>query len=349
MQVGRIEVIVGPMFAGKTTELLRRIERAELGRKRCCVMKYAKDKRYSVEKVSTHDYSMHDAIPCSSLMPHLDECYAYDVIGVDEAQFFSDVVEFAETLADNGKTVIVAALDGTFQRKPFGRVIELISRCESLTKLTAVCRVTGKDAAFTKRTVESNELELIGGAESYTAASRAVMLGIETKGELHLTVGPVKSGKTTELLRCLNRYAIAGRKALCIKGTKSSLRKEPSFEVRETDELPQTREIIGKYDAVGVDDAHVYEGVADWADELANNNVVVFVSSLDGDKEHVPYPEIIKLFPLCERCNKLDSVCPFTGLPAHFTTTIDGVKLFPISRLGIMNQRSLDQALQRFV
>ena len=349
MQVGRIEVIVGPMFAGKTTELLRRIERAELGRKRCCVMKYAKDKRYSVEKVSTHDYSMREAIPCSELMPHFDECITYDVIGVDEGQFFPDIVEFADKLAYNGKVVIVAALDGTFQRKPFGHVLELISKCESLTKLTAVCKVTGNDASFTKRTVQSNELELIGGAESYTAASRSAMLGIDTKGEIHLTVGPVKSGKTTELLRCLNRYSIAGRKVLYIKNKSSKNTKVPNYETKETSELPDVNEIIGKYDVVGVDDGQLYEGIADWADELANNNIIVFVSALDGDKDHVPYDEIIKIFPLCERCNKLDSVCPFTGLPAPFTTTIDGVKMFPISRLGIINQRSLDIALQRFV
>ena len=72
MQVGRIELILGPMFAGKTTEMLRRIEREEISKKQCVVLKYSKDQRYSVSCVSTHDYKMHEAISCYELMTHID-------------------------------------------------------------------------------------------------------------------------------------------------------------------------------------------------------------------------------------------------------------------------------------
>ena len=348
MQAGRIEVIVGPMFAGKTTEMLRRIDRAELGRKRVCIMKYGKDQRYSAEKVSTHDYSMHEAIPTAELMPHINTCLAFDVIGVDEGQFFPDLVEFCDTLANHGKTVIVAALDGDFQRKSFGHVLELMSKCESITKLTAVCRETGGDACYTKRTVQSDELELIGGAESYTAASRSAMKGIQTTGMINLTIGPVKSGKTTELMRCLNRYYIAGRKVILFKSDASTenLKKNPKYETRFVKELPSIQSIIGSYDVVGVDDGQLFSNIAQFADDLADHNITVFVTALDGDQNHIPYPNIIELFPLSEKCTKLDSVCPITGLPAPFTSTLDGVKLFPISRLGLLNQHSLDLSLR---
>ena len=344
MQAGRIEVIVGPMFAGKTTEMLRRIDRAELGRRRCIVMKYNKDQRYSVEKVSTHDENMHDAIPCAELMPHFNTCLAYDVVGVDEGQFFPDVVEFSEKLANYGKTVIVAALDGTFQRRPFGHVLELMSKCESITKLTAVCKVTGGDAAFSKRTVNSNDIELIGGAESYTAASRSAFNEKPTNGQINLTIGPVKSGKTTELLRVLNRYVIAGRKVVFIRPADIVDHHKPKFEMKLVENLPSMEE-LQDYDVIGVDEAQRFPNIADWADDLADAGKIVTISSVDGDQARKPFQNIIELFPRCETVHKLDSICPLTGLPAPFTANVDGLKLIPISRLGMLNRLSLGLAL----
>src|SRR5690348_9043635 len=86
---------------------------------------------------------------------------------------FPDLVEFCEKMADMGKTVIVAALDGTFQRKPFGNVLNLVPLAESVCKLNAVCMLCQKDAAFTKRTVQDTALEVIGGADKYVAVCRA--------------------------------------------------------------------------------------------------------------------------------------------------------------------------------
>jgi hypothetical protein len=96
--VGRVELIIGPMFAGKTTELLRLVERAKLARLCCVVMKFNRDVRYSVDCVATHDKLTHAAIPCETLMPHLATCLTYDVIAVDEGQFFSDLLEFTDRL-----------------------------------------------------------------------------------------------------------------------------------------------------------------------------------------------------------------------------------------------------------
>ena len=101
-----------------------------------------------------------------------DQSY-FLVIGLDEGQFFTDVVEFAENLANIGKTVVIAALDGTYQRQKFNRILELVPLSEHVVKLNAVCMMCAGDAAFTKR-IKSNDdrLEVIGGAETYMATCR---------------------------------------------------------------------------------------------------------------------------------------------------------------------------------
>jgi len=99
----------------------------------------------------------------------LDE---FEVIAIDEAQFFSDIVEKSELFCNSGKIVIIAALDGTFERKPFGRILELIPLAEQVQKLSAVCFSCGKDACYTKRLSDCKEIELIGGEEMYKPVCR---------------------------------------------------------------------------------------------------------------------------------------------------------------------------------
>lgn len=331
MSAGRIDVIVGPMFAGKTTELLRRIHRAELGHRKCIVFKYSGDTRYTEDKVCTHDKKMHVAIPSKSLMNHIDMCRSYDVIGIDEGQFFPDIVEFCETLANTGKQVIVAGLDGDFRRKPFGKLLELVPKCESVKKLTAICAKTGQEASFTKRTIENSEIEVIGGAEMYCPVSRSEF---GSSGEIHLTLGPVESGKTTELMRVLNRHRIAGRKTVLISREKV----ESKVDVIVTTELPDIEE-LSEYQVIGVDDAHLFYGIAEWADQIANSGKFVDVVSLDGDENRNSFKSIIELFSRCERVHKLDAVCSITGLPAPFTL-LRGLSLIPISRAALLQIRT---------
>eukprot|EP01111_Echinosteliopsis_oligospora_P001232 TRINITY_DN1177_c0_g1_i1.p1 TRINITY_DN1177_c0_g1~~TRINITY_DN1177_c0_g1_i1.p1 ORF type:complete len:190 (-),score=39.83 TRINITY_DN1177_c0_g1_i1:336-905(-) len=167
-----IQVIMGPMFSGKTTELLRRLRRFTFANKSCVVIKYKKDTRYSEDLLSTHDKQMTPALPTEILADVMEQCKKFDVIGVDEGQFFPDIVSFSETLANLGKTVIVATLDGTFQRKPFMNVLELIPLAEMVTKLNAVCMLCYKDASFSKRIGTEKEVEVIGGADKYIAVCR---------------------------------------------------------------------------------------------------------------------------------------------------------------------------------
>jgi len=172
MNPGSIQIILGPMFSGKTTELLRRIRRFTVANRTCLVIKYKKDTRYSADEMSTHDKQMWTAKPAERLSEVQQYAVKVDVVGIDEGQFFPDIVEFAERMANLGKTVIVAALDGTFQRKPFGEMLQLIPLSESVTKLNAVCMICFKDGAFTKRLSDDTKIEVIGGSDMYISVCR---------------------------------------------------------------------------------------------------------------------------------------------------------------------------------
>lgn len=302
---GRIELIVGPMFAGKTTELIRRVERAEYANLRCVMIKYSKDTRYSQDCVSTHDLKMHSAISCSTLLPHSAICDDCDLVGIDEGQFFPDIVEFSELMATQGKVVIIAGLDGDFRRKPFGRLLELISRCDYIEKVSAHCAETGKSAPFTQRTTNSDQIELIGSGELYRPVCRSLLTGEDTAGEIHLTIGGISSGKTTELMRILTRHYIAGQKALLITPTIAP-NLHTKYDIMRASELPPVGDLL-QYKVVGVDDAHTYENISSWADELANHGICVEVAALPGASYRIPFESIINLIPRCERVHKLDS------------------------------------------
>uniref|UniRef100_A0A2K6CUY9 Thymidine kinase n=1 Tax=Macaca nemestrina TaxID=9545 RepID=A0A2K6CUY9_MACNE len=160
---GQIQVILGPMFSGKSTELMRRVRRFQVAQYKCLVIKYAKDTRYS-SSFCTHDRNTWRPLPaCCSR--HV----AASSLGI---QGFPDIVEFCETMANAGKTVIVAALDGTFQRKPFGTILNLVPLAESVVKLTAVCMECFREAAYTKRLGTEKEVEVIGGADKYHSVCR---------------------------------------------------------------------------------------------------------------------------------------------------------------------------------
>lgn len=170
---GNIQLILGPMFSGKTTELIRRMQRFQLANHPCLVVKYSKDDRYDKNGVSTHDRRVISATSADELSHIRKIAYNYAIIGIDEGQFFPDVVEFCEDMANSGKTVIVAALDGTFQRQPFGNILNLVPLAESVVKLKAVCMMCYKDAAFTRRLGSETAVELVGGMDKYMAVCRS--------------------------------------------------------------------------------------------------------------------------------------------------------------------------------
>lgn len=149
------------MFSGKSTELIRRLKRYQIARYPCLIVKYAKDIRYDLESIATHDQQTLKAISADKLKNLKVNLSDYDVIGIDEGQFFPDIVEFSEEMANKGKTVVIAALDGTFQRKAFASILELIPLSEHVVKLNAVCMTCFGDGSFTKRISADKEVHYV--------------------------------------------------------------------------------------------------------------------------------------------------------------------------------------------
>ncbi|XP_076048087.1 thymidine kinase, cytosolic-like isoform X2 [Oratosquilla oratoria] len=169
---GQIQIIFGPMFSGKTTELMRRLKRYQIAKHNCLIIKYAKDVRFDLEGIATHDSQVLSAIPTTELKKLKEKAMQCSVIGIDEGQFFPDTVEFAEEMANKGKIIVVAALDGTYMRTGFTNMLSLVPLAESVVKLTAVCVICYEPASFTKRTTSETAVEVIGGSDKYIAVCR---------------------------------------------------------------------------------------------------------------------------------------------------------------------------------
>lgn len=166
---GKIEMIIGPMFSGKSTELLRRCKRYTLSGKKVLLINHTCDTRYGENIVGTHDGAASSALALSDFTNLVEITKGYDVIAIDEAQFFEII---PCVLAEMGKIVIVAGLSSTYERQPFTNVCNLICNAESVTKLTAVCSICGRDASFTKRLTLETELHIIGSKDKYTPRCR---------------------------------------------------------------------------------------------------------------------------------------------------------------------------------
>lgn len=171
MSTGRLEIILGPMFSGKTTELIRRTNRAKsVGKKVLCVNSQ-KDTRCAKE-VQTHDATRLSALKVTDLSDILEYIEEYDIITIDEFQFFNNPIPIVENLLDQGKMVIISGLDGDFRQKRFGDILELVPQADRVDKLHALCYRCGGDAPFTKRIISDSVQELIGASESYKACCR---------------------------------------------------------------------------------------------------------------------------------------------------------------------------------
>ncbi len=177
---GRVEVICGSMFSGKTEELIRRVRRAQIAKQQAQVFKPAIDTRYSAERVTSHDGQDYDARPCND-SNEIAGCIAPEttVVAIDEAQFFDNgLIPLVGSLAGRGIRVILAGLDLDFRGEPFGPIPLLMSLAEDVTKLHAICTICGEDASRTQRLVNGeparydDPIILVGAAEAYEARCR---------------------------------------------------------------------------------------------------------------------------------------------------------------------------------
>ena len=168
---GSLEVICGPMFSGKSEELIRRIKRAIIARQKVQVFKPALDDRYDVSAIASHSQRKHDAIPVKDsveLARHLDP--EAQVVALDEVQFMDEgLIPIIEDLADRGVRVIAGGLDQDSNGEPFGIMPILLAKAEYVTKLQAICMVCGALAGRTQRMVQTGGQVLVGAAEAYEA------------------------------------------------------------------------------------------------------------------------------------------------------------------------------------
>lgn len=172
-QSGWIEVICGSMFSGKTEELIRRLNRAKFAKQKVEIFKPSMDTRYDEELVVSHDQTSILSTPIDNPLEIPLLAADCDVIGIDEAQFFSDaIVDVCNLLANQGKRIIVAGLDMDFMGRPFGPMPFLMATAEYVTKVHAICVKTGNLANYSHRITSGTNLVELGEKEHYEPLSR---------------------------------------------------------------------------------------------------------------------------------------------------------------------------------
>jgi thymidine kinase len=172
--LGWIEVVCGPMFSGKSEELIRRLRRAEIARQRVQIFKPVLDQRYSSDHIVSHN----DARIRSEAVSNAAEVQSRldlrtEVIGIDEAQFLGEaIVDLVVRLADMGKRIIIAGLDTDYLGRPFHPMPELLAVADEITKTLAICMQCGNPAKHTQRLIASEDLIVVGAAGMYEARCR---------------------------------------------------------------------------------------------------------------------------------------------------------------------------------
>jgi thymidine kinase len=185
---GRLELILGCMFSGKSSELIRRLKRFQAIDKNILVINSLKDTRSENEVLKTHDNVFFDCIKTNNLMKVVETSQYKNtkIIGIDESQFFSNLISFVECSLKHNKHLIVTGLDGDFKQNLFGEILFLIPLAEQVDKLNAYCMECndGTLAPFTKRIVGiSDSQEVIGSNDIYKAVCREHLSEVENENE----------------------------------------------------------------------------------------------------------------------------------------------------------------------
>jgi thymidine kinase len=171
---GWIEVVCGSMFSGKTEELIRRLNRARIAKQKVEVFKPAIDTRFDKDAVVSHDATKSVSTPVENAMQILFYADDFEVVGIDEAQFFGpDLVNVCNELAEKGKRVIVAGLDMDYLGKPFGPIPQLLASAEYVTKVHAICMRCGNLANYSHRIIKGDKLVVLGETDAYEPLCRS--------------------------------------------------------------------------------------------------------------------------------------------------------------------------------
>jgi thymidine kinase len=173
-----LELVIGPMFSGKSSEIIKRIRLAKIINKRVLVIKPLIDNRYDENKIVSHSFETENCSTVSKLEEINDTIYSYDLIIIDEGQFFPDLKKFVLYWVEkNNKDLLVAGLDGDFKRQPIGQILDLIPYADKCNKINSLCKECndGTLALFTHRKINekmSQEQVFVGGADTYMPLCR---------------------------------------------------------------------------------------------------------------------------------------------------------------------------------
>lgn len=174
MNNAKLELIIGPMFSGKSSELIRRIKLLKIINKRCLVIKPKIDNRYNEDKITTHNFETADCINLN-LLSDCKNINDYDYIIIDEGQFFNDLREtIIRWLDEYNVNIIISALDGDFEKNPIGQILSLIPHSEKCIKINSLCNMCndGTEGCFSFRKSSDKNKILVGGVESYIPVCR---------------------------------------------------------------------------------------------------------------------------------------------------------------------------------
>ena len=175
---GWIEVICGPMFSGKTEELIRRLVRAQIAKQRVAIFKPTSDSRYEENYIVSHNQRKIKSIQVKNTDIIMDYCEKADVFGIDEAQFFdSSILDICRNLANAGKRVVVAGLEKDYLANGFGPMPDLLVDAEYITKVNAICMNCGDPANFSYRISSEKKQVVVGETDKYEARCRKCFQG----------------------------------------------------------------------------------------------------------------------------------------------------------------------------
>ncbi len=170
LQTGRIEIIYGCMFSGKTKELIRRLKSAKDKHQKTLIVKPQIDDRYDINRIVSHDRHSLGCLHIESSQEIINYSKGVSVVGIDETQFFDDnITAVCQELVSNGIRVIAAGLNMDYKRKPFGAMPQLLSIADQVTKLSANCHSCGQPANYTYRLADDDQQIMLGEKKEYEA------------------------------------------------------------------------------------------------------------------------------------------------------------------------------------
>ncbi|KAL0234445.1 hypothetical protein PCE1_001481 [Barthelona sp. PCE] len=329
-----ITLILGPVLAGKTSHLIRGARRVMLARRKPLLLAHPceVDEEYSI---TSHSNMQISAFPTKSLFDTLDIARTCDWIGIDNGHFFEDIAQFAVLLAEEGKDVVVSALNADFNQQIFPHIIELIPHCDDVQLLKTICCDCKSDAFCSQRNssvLPNDDVLLPGTGDQHSPICyKCANKDTEVIGELTMVVGPMFAGKSTSLIDYMTDCDLRRLKHVTIKYD-SDCRYFDNFHIGTHDAditleaipvstLGTAHEYIVKngIQAIGVDEGQFFPDVVEYVTTWLKMGIDIIVVGLDGTFNKDVFGTMLNLIPLCVSFTKINSICHMCHDSAPFS------------------------------